>query len=63
MRLERGQPRSLLARLPDAFTHASQFKPGWVGAWTFWALAALVLIAVPLLLARALSGALRDERA
>ena len=63
VRLERGQPRSLLARLPDAFTHASQFKPGWVGAWTFWVLTALVLIAVPLLLARALSGALRDERA
>jgi hypothetical protein len=63
VRVERGKPRSLLARLPDAFSHAAQFKPGWVGSWTFWALTALVLLAVPLLLARALAGALRDERA
>lgn len=63
VRLERGHPRTLLARLPDAFAHAAQFKPGWVGAWTFWVLAGLVFLAVPLLLARALSGALRDERA
>ena len=63
VRLERGPKRSLLARLPDAFGHAATFKPSWVGAWTFWVLAALVLLAVPLLLARALSGALRDERA
>jgi hypothetical protein len=32
------------------FEHASRFHPSWVGPWTFWLLAALVVGAVPLLL-------------
>jgi GT2 family glycosyltransferase len=55
------KPRSLLARIPDAFKRASLFKPGLVGAWTFWLLTALVLMAAPLLLAMALARALRDD--
>jgi hypothetical protein len=51
--------RSMLAWLPRAFERASVFRPGFVGAWLFWALAAAVLIGVPLLLARALSDAAR----
>jgi hypothetical protein len=61
LRLERSEPRSLLAALPDVFDHAATFKAGWVGAWTFWLLAAVVLLAVPLLVARALAGALRED--
>jgi hypothetical protein len=47
--------RSMLSQLSDVFQRASVFRPGWVGAWTFWVLTAAVLIGVPLLLARALS--------
>jgi len=61
LRLERAQPRSLLTRMPSVMSHAAMFKPAWVGAWTMWLLAGLVLFAVPGLLARALAGALRDE--
>jgi hypothetical protein len=46
--------RSMLSELPDVFERASLFRPGWVGPWTFWALSVLVLLGVPLLLARAL---------
>ena len=53
------QPRSLLARVPDMFDRASAFRPGFVGAWTYWLLLAAILIAVPLLLWRALATALR----
>lgn len=61
VRLERAEPRSLLARLPGAFEHASLFKGTVVGPWTFWLLAALALIAVPLLLAFAIARTLREE--
>lgn len=44
----RSRPRSLLASLPTAFSRASLFRPGWVGAWTFWALAGLVAVAIVL---------------
>jgi GT2 family glycosyltransferase len=51
------EPRSLLHRIPDAFQRAALFKPGFLGAWSFWLLAALVLLAVPALTALALSRA------
>jgi hypothetical protein len=54
-------PRTLLSRLPSAFRHASVFRPAFVGAWTFWLLAALMLVAAPLALGRALSNATHDE--
>lgn len=50
----RARPVSLLTELPAAFRRAALFHPPVVGAWTFWALTALMAIAVPLLLARAL---------
>ena len=55
------QPRSLLARIPDAFEHAALFKPGFLGPWTFWFLAFLVLLVAPLLLAAALKRAVEDD--
>jgi hypothetical protein len=42
------------------FRRAAVFRFGWVGAWTFWTLAALVLIAIPALCALALGRAARD---
>jgi hypothetical protein len=39
----RPKPRSLLALIPTVFARASLFRPGWVGTWTFWLLAALLL--------------------
>jgi hypothetical protein len=40
--VERGE-RSLLNEVPAVFHRASLFRPGWVGAWTFYALAVLAL--------------------
>jgi hypothetical protein len=60
IRLESARPRSLLSRLPDAFRHAALFKASWVGAWTFWVLTALVLVAVPLVMAWAVARASRE---
>jgi len=57
----RDEPRSLLALLPDIFDHAAVFKPAWVGAWTFWLLAALLFAAVPVLLGAGLRAALRAD--
>jgi GT2 family glycosyltransferase len=54
--------RTLLERLPDAFERAALFKPGWVGAWTYWALAGLVLLGVPGLLSAGLASALDEGR-
>jgi hypothetical protein len=47
---------TLLSQLPRVFHRASLFHPQWVGAWTFWLLAAMVAVAVPALLAWALAG-------
>jgi hypothetical protein len=55
------EARSLLTRLPAAFRHASVFRPGGVGAWTYWVLIALVAIGAPLALARALVRAGDDD--
>ena len=52
------EPRSLLALVPTMFEHAARFKPGGVGAWTYWVLLAAGLVVAPLLLARALRAAL-----
>jgi hypothetical protein len=53
----RAKPKSVLALVPEMFKRAALFRPGWLGAWTYWVLAALVLLAAPLLLARAASRA------
>lgn len=52
--------QTLLAMVPDIFARAALFKTPWTGAWVFWLLAALLVIGVPLLLARALR-ALPDD--
>lgn len=57
----RSKPRSTLASIPEVFRRATLFHPAWVGAWTFWVLAGLLLVGVPLLLTRALVTAERDE--
>ena len=36
-------PQSLFSMLPTIFRRAMLFRPTWVGAWTFWLLAAAVL--------------------
>jgi hypothetical protein len=58
----RRRPVPLLSELPAAFRRAALFHPPVVGAWTFWLLAALMAVAVPLLLARALRLAWAAER-
>lgn len=57
----RERSRSALALVPEMFRRAALFRPAWVGAWTFWALLALVAAGIPLLLARALSAAAGDQ--
>lgn len=46
--------RSLLSRIPAAFSRAARFKPDLVGAWTWWVLLALGLVGAPLALMKAL---------
>ena len=58
----RARPVPLLTELPVAFRRASLFHPPVVGAWTFWLLAVLIAVAVPLLLARALRLAWLADR-
>jgi hypothetical protein len=55
LRFLRERPRSVLSQVPLIFRRAALFRPGLVGSWTFWVLAALVALGVPLLLARALA--------
>jgi hypothetical protein len=57
LELDRSDDRSVLALLPDAFDRASLFRPGWVGAWTYWLLLVALVIGVPVLLSRALASA------
>ena len=57
LRFFRDRPRSVLAQVPLIFRRAALFRPGVVGPWTFWVLAALVALGVPLLLARGLADA------
>jgi len=46
-------PRSVTSLFGAMADRASLFKLGWTGAWAFWLLGALVLLAVPALLVRA----------
>jgi hypothetical protein len=59
--LDRSDNRSLLALLPDVFERASLFRPGWVGAWTYWLLLVALVIGVPVLLSRALASASDED--
>jgi hypothetical protein len=54
--------RSLIALLPTVFARAALFHPGWMGAWTFWALLAGLVIAAGLVLRALLAaGSLDDD--
>jgi hypothetical protein len=55
----RRHPKSVLALVPEMFRRAALFRPSWIGAWTYWALAFLILAVAPLALWRALSLALQ----
>jgi hypothetical protein len=55
LRFERD--RSLASLLPAMADRASLFKAGWVGPAAIWILAALVLLAVPVALVRAVRAA------
>jgi hypothetical protein len=57
----RGEPASALSLVPEMFERATLFHPGWVGAWTFWALLLLIGAGVPLLLWLALGAALPES--
>lgn len=59
----RAEPASALSLVPEIFTRASLFRPGWVGAWTFWILLAALLVGVPALLGRSLAAAVGDDPA
>ncbi len=59
--LVRKPSRSLLSLMPTAFERATLFRPGWIGAWTYWMLAAGLIFVVPFLLTRALSAVEREE--
>jgi len=61
LELERSRDRSLLALIPDAFDRAALFRPGWVGAWTYWLLLGALVIGVPVLLSRALASAAASD--
>jgi hypothetical protein len=60
LRFLRGHPRPVLSQVPLIIHRAALFRPGLVGPWTFWLLAALMVVAVPLLLAQALRRALEE---
>lgn len=59
----RPEPASVLSRLPEAFRHAAPFKLGFAGAWLFWLLGGLAVVAVPAGLAYALTRAADDDNA
>ena len=46
LQLLRPRSRSLLSLIPAVFRRAALWRPGWVGAWTFWALCVLLLVAL-----------------
>lgn len=55
------QPRSTLATIPAMARRAEVFSAGWMAQWVYFALGALVLVAVPACIARALSSAARCD--
>ena len=59
----RERPASLLSLLPTTFEHAQRFKMAGVGAWTFWLLLALAVLAAPVALGRALAAADEEDPA
>jgi hypothetical protein len=60
LEFERRDPRSLASLIPAMLDRAALFRAQWLGAWTYWLLGALVVLAVPALLVGALRAAMRD---
>ena len=60
--LIRRDEATVLSLVPDIFERAALFHPSWIGAWTLWLLLALILIGVPLLLARALGEVTEEDQ-
>lgn len=46
----RAEAASVASLLPDVFRRAALFRPSGVGAWTYWVLLVLLVVAVPALL-------------
>lgn len=55
------KPHTALSWIPALFRHAAAFKPPFVGAWTFWLLALLLVVGTPLALWAALRSATRTD--
>ncbi|MEA2412917.1 MAG: hypothetical protein QOC77_3478 [Thermoleophilaceae bacterium] len=55
------KPHTRLSWIPAMFRHAAAFKPPFVGAWTFWLLALLLILGAPLALWAALRSATRSD--
>jgi hypothetical protein len=55
--------QSLLGSLPLAFGRASLWRPSWVGSWTFWVLAGLLLTTIAFGAVAVASAGRADERA
>jgi len=55
-------PRTALSLVPDIFRRAALFHPRWMGAWTFWVLAAVLVLVVPTLLSLAVRSITRTGR-
>ncbi len=56
----RSGSRSMLAALPDALDRAALFHASWLEPWMLWALAAILALGCPFLVARALAAARED---
>jgi hypothetical protein len=56
-----GEKRSVIAQLPTMADRASLFRAGWVSPLTYLVLALLVLVAVPVLLARGVARAVAAD--
>ncbi|HEU4703585.1 MAG TPA: hypothetical protein VFS37_13970 [Conexibacter sp.] len=59
--LRRDESIRTLALVPDMLERMALFKGSWIGAWSFWTLLAIVLVGVPLLLARGFALAVAAE--
>jgi hypothetical protein len=55
------KPRPFIDLIPDAFDHVALFRFGWVGAWVYWLLLAVLAIGAPLLLGFGLWRAARED--
>jgi hypothetical protein len=58
----RGGDRSLLALLPNIADRAARFRAGWVTPLVYLLLALAILVAAPLVLARAIARAASDDQ-